>query len=149
MRKAMLAIGIAAGFLVLGSLVLDEGEVVTLLTEEAGREYSTQLWIVEVDGHQYVRANRPSAFWLARLVANPAVGLRRDSAAYPEVVELYWASLVDDPAVKARVDAEIARKYRLADRTWGRLAKRSDSPVIELLLRRPDRSGRLELGAGS
>lgn len=149
MRRAMLAIGIAAGLLVLGSLVLDEGEVVTLLTEKGGRQYSTQLWVVEVDGRQYVRANRPNALWLARLATNPAVELRRDSAPHPEAVEIYWASLVDDPAVKARVDAEIARKYHFADRTWGRFAKRSDSLVIELLPRSPDRSARPELGAGS
>jgi len=49
-RRAMLAIGAMTGILVVSALLLDEGEVVTLLTEAEGRTYSTQLWIVEIDG---------------------------------------------------------------------------------------------------
>ena len=127
----MLAIGIVVGVLVLGALALDEGEIVSLSTEEGGRFYSTQLWIVEVDGREFVRANRPSARWLARLRANPAVGLRRSGAAHGPS-EPYWAEPTDDPALRARVDAEISSKYRFADRTWGRFADRAKAQLVEL-----------------
>ena len=127
----MLAIGAVIGFLVLGALLLDEGEVVTLFTQEAGREHRTHMWIVEVDGREFVRANRPSARWLARLRANPAVGLRRSGAAHG-AAEPYWAQPIDDQALRARVDAEILRKYRFADRTWGRFTDRTKAQLVEL-----------------
>ena len=131
MRRAMLAIGIGAGILVLGALVLDEGELVTLSTQEGGRFYSTQLWIVEIDGREFVRANRPSARWLKRLRANPAVRLSRSGAGHA-AAEPYWAQPIDDRALRARVDAEILRKYRFADRTWGRFADRAKARLVEL-----------------
>ena len=131
MRRAMLAIGIGAGILVFGALALDEGELVTLSTEEGGRFYSTQLWIVEIDGREFVRANRPSAGWLKRLRANPEVGLRRSEAAHG-AAEPYWAQPIDDQALRARVDAEILRKYRFADRTWARFADRTKAQLVEL-----------------
>ncbi len=131
MRRAMLVIGVVTGLLVGGALLSDEGEVVTLVTEAEGRHYSTQLWIVKVDGRQFVRANRPGARWLARIRANPTVGLRRSEGAY-NAVEPYRALLVTDAGLRDRVNAEIARKYRLADRAWGRLADRQKSQVIEL-----------------
>ena len=131
MRRVMLAMGIIAGVLVLGALTLDEGEIVTLYTEEAGRQYSTQLWIVELDGREFVRANRPNARWLARLRVNPAVGLRRAETPHGSS-ELYWARPINDEGLRGRVNAEIARKYRFADKTWGRFADRARTKLIEL-----------------
>ena len=134
MRRVMLAIGVVTGILVLGALLLDEGEVVTLISEADERTYPTQLWIVQVDGREFIRANRPNAHWLVRLRANPEVQLRRTDA-HGSAAELYWAQFVESPELKARVDAEIANKYRLADRVWGRFAHRGRSRVIELLPR--------------
>ena len=131
MRRAMLLIGVMTGLLVLGALVLDEGEVVTLLTEADGREYPTHLWIVELDDRKFVRANRPSAHWLSRIRANPEVSLVLSGGHHAES-EPYRARLVLDAQLKARVDAAMAEKYRLADRTWGRLVDRQGAQVIEL-----------------
>ncbi len=139
MRRVMLAIGVVTGILVLGALLLDEGEVVTLLTEAGERTYSTQLWIVEIEGREFIRANRANARWLARLRVNPAVHVRRTDA-HGAAAELYWAQAVENPELKARVDAEIATKYRLADRVWGRFAHRGRSRVIELLPRSAEAS---------
>jgi hypothetical protein len=130
-RGIMLTMGIVTGVLVLGALALDEGELVTLYTEEAGRSYSTQLWIVEVDGREYLRANRPNARWLGRLRANPAVGLRRADTPHGSS-EPYWARPIEDEGLRGRVDAEIARKYRFADKTWGRFVDRARAKLIEL-----------------
>ncbi len=134
MRIAMLAIGVVIGFLVLGALVLDEGEVVTLLTAEGGREYRTHLWIVEIDGREFVRANRLDSNWLARLKANPEVRLRRSVGPHAPS-EPYWARPIDDLALSARVDTEIARKYRFADRVGRQLVDDRESVVVELTLR--------------
>ncbi|MCS5638161.1 MAG: hypothetical protein NZ990_16695 [Myxococcota bacterium] len=127
----MLIIGVVTGLLVVGASVFDEGEVVTLVTEADGREHSTQLWIVEFDGRQFLRANRPGAHWLARLRANPHVGLLRSESAHG-AAESYRALLVTDARLKDRVNAELARKYRFADRAWGRLVDRRKAQVIEL-----------------
>lgn len=153
MRRVMLVIGAVTGVLVLGALLLDEGEVVTLVTEAGERTYSTQLWIVELDGREFIRANRGSARWLARLRANPAVQLRRTDE-HGAAAELYWAQAVENPDLKARVDAKIESKYRLADRVWGRFAHRGRSQVIELLPRSEEASSAegkpiREPGAGS
>lgn len=127
----MLAIGIVIGFLVLGALLLDEGEVVTLFTQDAGREYRTHLWIVEVDGREFLRANRSDSNWLARLKMNPAVRVRRSVGSHGPT-GLYWARPVDDPATRIQVDAEFAGKYRFADRVGRRLSEGSRSQVVEL-----------------
>jgi len=146
----MLTMGIVTGVLVLGALALDEGEIVTLYTQEAGRSYSTQLWIVEVDGREYLRANRPNARWLGRLRVNPAVGLRRADAPHGSS-ESYWARPIEDEGLQGRVDAEIARKYRFADKTWGRFVDRARAKLIELEPRvdSPDDSTSPEVSAES
>ena len=131
MRRAMLVIGVVTGLLVIGALLLDEGEVVTLMTEVDGTQYPTQVWIVEVDDRKFVRANRPDARWLARVRVNPDVDLLRSGSPH-DVSEPYRALVVADARLKARVNAAMARKYRLADRAWGRLANRERAEVIEL-----------------
>jgi hypothetical protein len=131
LRRAMLAIGAVIGFLVLGALLLDEGEVVTLFTQEAGREHRTHMWIVEVDGREFVRANRSDSNWLARLKANPEVRLRRSVSPHGPS-GLYWARLVEDPDTQVQVDAAFAGKYRFADRVGRRLSEGEGSQAVEL-----------------
>ena len=131
LRRAMLLIGGVTGLLVMGALFFDEGEVVTLVTEIDGRQYPTHVWIVEVDDRRFVRANRPDARWLARVRANPDVSLLRPGSPH-DVSEPYRARVVADARLKARVNAAMARKYRFADRAWGRLADRQRAEVIEL-----------------
>ena len=148
----MLAIGVITAFLVVGALSLDEGEVVTLLTKESGREYQTHLWIIEIDDREFLRANRPDSRWLARLEADPAVGVRRSRASHGPV-EHYWARVIDDAELRFRVDDEIAKKYSYADRVRGRFVDREKSRLVELTPRSapvPDAGGELgDSGAGS
>lgn len=68
----------------LAQLVASEtGEVVVLTTETADGPKETRLWVVEVEGTQYLRAGADSG-WYQRLLAAPDVQLTRngDAAAY-------------------------------------------------------------------
>ena len=132
MRGVIQIVGYLAGILVIGALLLDEGQVVTLLTEEGDREYETHLWIVELDGHLYIRANRPDAEWLDRIQGDPEVGLRwRDELG--EEVELYHVRRVKDASIRDRVARALAQKHGFADRVRSWLTDGKDSIVMELL----------------
>jgi len=125
-------VGYLAGILVIGALLLDEGQVVTLLTEEDGREYETHLWIAEVDGRLYIRANRPDSEWWGRIQADPEVGLRwRDGIG--EEAEFYTARRVNDGSLRNRVGSVLARKYGFADRVRSALTDEEESIVLELI----------------
>lgn len=132
MRGIIQIVGYLAGILVIGALLLDEGEVVTLMTEADDREYETHLWIVDLDGDLYIRANRPDAEWLHRLRDDPEVGLRwRDGIG--EDVDFYRVVQVDDEATRDRVASAMARKHGFADRVRGALADDKNSVIMELL----------------
>ncbi len=134
MRALLLAVGIAVAAIVIVSNVVDEGEVVTLVTkDDRGADYDTQLWIVDLRGKAYVRAGSPRTRWLARLRANPEVTLRRG-----EEVLSFTAVPQDGDGVREAVNAEMAAKYGHADTLWGTLGDRRRSVPI-LLEPRPDR----------
>jgi hypothetical protein len=107
---------------------IDEGEVVQLTTYDGrAHGHSTDLWIVDVDGRLYLRADLPGADWLERLRANPEAELRRDGTH-----ERVRAVPVDDPAVRSAVDRAMAAKYGLVDRLVG--AIRNDDRTTPVLL---------------
>ena len=112
MRVAIYAIGMLVGAFVVGALLIDEGEVVTLTSRDAGgRSYETQLWIVQVEGASYLRANSPHSDWLARARLAPAVELERGDAVG------HWRLVPEsDPELRRRVNRAMAEKYRLSDR---------------------------------
>jgi hypothetical protein len=127
----MLAFGIATGILVLAALALDEGDVVTLITRSEGMEYPSHVWIVEVGGRWYVRANRREVRWLQRLQEDPAVVLREGRGPHARSQE-FSARVVVDPAAGAKVNAAMAAKYGLADQVWSRIVDRSHSVPVRL-----------------
>ena len=132
MRGVIQVVGYLAGILVIGALLLDEGQVVTLLTQGDGREYETHLWIADLDGQLYIRANRPDADWLERIDADPDVGIRwRDGIA--EEVFLFSARRVKDPSVRDRVNRRLAQKHGFADKVRTFLAEDKNAVVLELL----------------
>jgi hypothetical protein len=111
MRQLTLCIGLLLATLALGSAWLREGEVVTLTTFDARHHpRHSRLWIVEVDGVNYLRADFPGARWVARLRARPEVEVQRHG-----IVERYEAVPVDDSEARAAVDAAMAKKYGLVD----------------------------------
>ena len=121
MRRIMLGLAAVAAFLTVGAMLLPEGEVVTLHALDAeGHETETQLWIVEVDGAEYVRAPNDRHRWLLRVRARPDVELSRSRhAAAPEEREHFRAVVDASPAVRDAVNAAFARKYGVADRFFG------------------------------
>lgn len=112
MRNAMLLIGLLIGGVVLGVLLVDEGEVVTLYTQDSkGERYETQLWVVDRDGELYVRAHFSRAHWLARIRNHTEVEIRRG-----ESRQTMRAAPVEDPELKRAVNRAMAEKYGFADR---------------------------------
>lgn len=128
MRQIILTLGILLAAVALVSGWIDEGEVVQLTTYDARRhEHETDLWIVDIDGKSYVRADLPGADWLERLRQNPQVELLRDGA-----LERVTARPVEDPAVRAAVARAMTEKYGLVDELVG--AIRDDDEAVAVLL---------------
>jgi hypothetical protein len=127
-RVIMISLGGLAAFLVLGAILLDNGEIVILATvDEAGRAHETQLWVADLDGTPYLRAGDPESPWLERVRSNPVVELQIRAG-----VEQFRATLEEDPAVRERLNRVMARKYGLADDIWGFVSDRGQSVPIRL-----------------
>lgn len=118
MRIAVLAIASLIGLIVVGAMLIPEGEVATLSTFESdGSEHETQVWVVEGNGlpqgergEVFLRTG-PRTRWLARLRARPEVVLERgdERTAYLAVVE-------DSPEIREQVNQAMAEKYGLSNR---------------------------------
>jgi hypothetical protein len=127
-RQIILTLGVLLAVVAIGSAWIDEGEVVQLMTYDArAHSHETDLWIVDIDGRRYVRADVPGADWLERLHARPEAELRRDG-----VSERVVARFVDDPAVRAAVARAMAAKYGLLDRCTGVL--RDEDAAVPVIL---------------
>jgi hypothetical protein len=115
-RVAVLAIGCLIGALVLGVMLVPEGEVATLSTfPTEGAPQETAVWVVEGDGlgdagEVFLRTG-PHTKWLGRVRANPAVELARGGESRP-----YVARPVEDDGLRRRVNQAMAAKYGVADR---------------------------------
>ncbi len=128
MRQIILILGILLAVVALGSAWVDEGEVVQLTTYDArAHQHETDLWIVDVDGRRYVRADLPGADWLERLNAQPEAELRRDG-----VAERVIARSVDDPGVREAVARAMTEKYGFLDQLTGVL--RNEDVVVAVTL---------------
>lgn len=115
MRQLTLILGLLLACVAVGSAWVDEGEVVELTTfDERNRPHETELWIVEVDGRRYLRADLPGAEWLARLRARPEAELRRNDER-----ERVRALPVEDAALRESVERAMAEKYGFLDRLVG------------------------------
>ncbi len=80
MKHLLYTIGALLGLVVLVFLLQlvasESGEVVVLGSESHGGLEETRLWVVEIDGVQYLRAG-PDSGWYQRLLENPEATLRR------------------------------------------------------------------------
>ena len=115
------------GALVLGVMAASEsGEVVILHTvDERGELHTTRLWVVDVDGAQWLRAGQGSAGWYQRLSAHPDLVLERGGAAQS-------LRAVPVPEASERIDVEMAAKYGLADRVIDLIRRGGGSVAIRL-----------------
>jgi hypothetical protein len=128
--RRILAIVFSGLFLLaLGTYLAGERtEVAVLKTWDADKNpYETKMWIVDYDGHAYVRigrASRAAQGWGARVHANPDVELTRGGAATP-----VHATFVDDDATRAAVDAAFRDKYGWIDWWFGVVIRKSPQTV--------------------
>jgi hypothetical protein len=126
MRQLTLVVGLLLALVAIGSGWLDEGEVVHLTTYDArAHEHETELWIVDVDGRSYLRADLPGADWLDRLRAHPEAELQRNGSK-----ERVRAVPVDDPVLRAAIGRAMAEKYGFVDRLVG--AIRDDDRAVAI-----------------
>jgi hypothetical protein len=135
-RTAVLTIGCLIGALVLGVMLVPEGEVVTLSTlSPDGLEHETELWVVDgselpgggADG-VYLRANSERARWLERLRTQPQVALLRGGAE-----RAYVAQVVTGEVVRASVNHAMAAKYGVSDRLMSWVVDPSASVPVRLV----------------
>ena len=128
LRPIMLALALIVAIPVLSAMLIDTGEVVVLETRDArGHLQETQLWIVDLDGAQYIRAGNPHTHWADRMRGAPTVGLVRGGAHTDCIAEE-----VSDPVLVERVAAAMAAKYGSADRIWSLASDRAESAVFRL-----------------
>ncbi len=112
MKKLLYVLGALIAFIVLvfvTQIVASESaEVVVLTSQGPGGAEETRLWVVDLEGVQYLRAS-PGSGWYERLVAAPEVTLVRDgeSAAYRAGAR---------PALAGEINALMRSKYGWRDR---------------------------------
>jgi len=127
-RWIMISLGGLAALLVLGAILLDHGEIVTLESvDEAGRVHETQLWVAYLDRTPYLRAGNSASLWLERVRVHPEVDIDIGGG-----VQRFRATLLDDRALRERLNRAMARRYGLADDVWGLVSDRSQSIPIRL-----------------
>jgi len=117
--------------LIVVSSQLDEGEVVTLFTVDAkGIEYENGLWVVDLDGVSYLRAESPESYWFRRIQQIPEVELDR-SGQHSE----HRAIPIDDESIRESVSRAMAEKYGCFD--WALVWFRDHSRSVPVKLQNP------------
>ena len=114
-------------FLGISQLIASEsGEVVVLTTLDAeGGSHETRVWIVEHEGHSWLRAGAEVQEWYQRLAAKPEIELLRG-----EKTVSYNA--VPVPEKRDVINSLMLDKYRWADEYIGVLFGRDDAVPIRL-----------------
>ncbi len=116
-------LALAATFGLLQYVASERVEVVVVHSNnDAG---STRLWIVDHDGHPYLRAGTPSATWYARVRSNPDVVIERGEQ------RLQCRGL---PRVEKRdeINRLMRQKYTWGDRIISLMISREKAVPVEL-----------------
>ena len=135
--RRLIAIAFSALFLLgLGTYLAGERtEVAVLRSYDAEKTpYDTKMWIVDYEGHAYVRVGRHDRYehgWGDRVHKNPDVELSRGGQPTP-----VHASFVDDAATIDGVAAAFREKYGWVD-WWFGLVVRKDPVTVRLDPRPP------------
>jgi len=116
----LIVVAVVLGMQVVAS---ETGEVVVVQVPSGG---TVRLWVVDLDGAQYLRAGHAGASWYQPVVSAASVSVERSGTS-----SQYQA--VPQPEERDRVNAAFATKYGWRDRVVGLLAgDRSDSMPIRL-----------------
>lgn len=128
MRRLVCLAGAGVAVLIVASFCLDEGEVVTLLTMDGkGDQYETGLWIVDLDGVFYLRAESTDSSWLGRIRHVPKVTLVRSGRNTD-----YHAIPIEDEKIRETVNQAMAEKYGIFDQALAWIRDHSRSVPIQL-----------------
>lgn len=102
-------LGLLIGVLGLEIVASESGEVVVLSVAADGGLEETRLWVVDLDGQQYVRAGHTGAGWYAAAVAAPSVRVLRGGQEADYRLEAA-------PTARARVAEAMLAKYGWRER---------------------------------
>jgi hypothetical protein len=104
----------------------ETGEVVVLTTRDAGdAPHQTRLWVVDHDGHAWLRAGGDAQGWYRRLLARPEIELERRGATA-------GFTAVPVPERRDLVNALMLDKYGWADQWIGLVFSRDGAVPIRL-----------------
>ena len=104
----------------------ESGEVVVLTTRDADlKPHQTRLWVVDHDGHAWLRAGGDVQSWYRRLVERPGVEVERGGTTSS-------FTAVPAPASRDLVNALMLDKYGWADQWIGLLFGRDGAVPIRL-----------------
>jgi hypothetical protein len=126
LRNLLVIVGLLPLLIAVGTFFAGERiEVVVLRTlDSQGVEHDTKLWIVDHEGHPWVRVSRPHFRWLERVRANPHVVLIRK-----DTVASYRAIPVETPEAKRAIDAAMTAKYGWIDRWYEMIVHDEAIPI--------------------
>ncbi len=126
-RTLWLLLTLFAGVLILQGVASESGEVVVLSTQgSAGEPEETRLWVVDLDGFQYLRAGQADSGWFKRLSSTPRVGVERG-----DVRMAYDAR--PEPELRDEVNDLMRAKYGWADEFIGTLFGRDGATPVRLV----------------
>ena len=110
----------------------ESGEVVKVTTVDgSGEQHQTHLWVVDHDGHAWLRSGSPTSGWYARLKETPTLDMERNG-------EHAEYTITVDPAQLTTINALMREKYHWADAYIGLFIDHSKSVAIRLDPRPPE-----------
>ena len=126
---ASLAAGGAARAASLDWSATREHDVVEIVsTDPDGQRRETKVWVAELDGRGYVRTN--DSRWYQNLSRDPNGAIKFGGAEYP-----VRAEVVNDDALRTRVDGAFAEKYPLSTKVMGWFGRRGGDNCLALTAR--------------
>jgi hypothetical protein len=118
--------------MVLQAVASERGEVAIITTTDvAGTPHETHVWIVDLDGHPWIRSGSAKSGWYARLKETPTLELERNGIHMQYTVEAV-------PDKQAQINALMRAKYGWADAYIGLFFSRANSVPIRLDPRSPE-----------
>jgi hypothetical protein len=125
-------VAIAVALFVVQIVASESGEVVRVTTVDgSGGQHETHLWVVDHDGHAWLRSGSPTSGWYGRLKETPTLDLERNG-------ERREYTIVVDPSQIATINALMHEKYGWADSYVGVFIDHSKSIAIRLDPRQPE-----------
>lgn len=125
-------IAIVAVLMIAQMFASERGEVVVITTTDAsGAQHETHVWVVDSNGHPWIRSGSPKSGWYARLKETPTLELERNGTHTQHTVEAV-------PAKQSEINALMRAKYGWTDAYIGLFFSRANAVPIRLDPRTPE-----------